>query len=45
MKKEKGINFKIDEELYKKLKVKLAKEGQTIKQFMLNLIKKELEEE
>lgn len=39
---EKTINFKIDAELYKKIKIKIAKEDISLKQYMLNLIKKDL---
>ena len=40
---EKAINFKIDAELYKKIKIKIAEEDIILKQYMINLIKKDLE--
>ena len=40
---EKAINFKIDGELYKKIKIKIAEEDISLKQYMINLIKKDLE--
>ncbi len=40
---EKAINFKIDAELYKKIKIKIAEEDISLKQYMINLIKKDLE--
>ena len=43
--KEKAINFKVDEELYTKVKVKVAIEGMTIKDYVINLIKKDLEKD
>ncbi|WP_256478832.1 hypothetical protein [Sebaldella sp. S0638] len=39
---EKTINFKIDAELYKKIKIKIAEEDISLKQYMLSLIKKDL---
>ncbi len=39
---EKTINFKIDSELYKEIKIKIAKEGKTIKQYLTDLIKKDM---
>ena len=39
---EKTINFKIDSELYKEIKIKIAKEGKTIKQDLTDLIKKDM---
>lgn len=36
---EKAINFKIDSELYKKIKIKTVMEDITIKQYILGLIK------
>lgn len=43
--KEKAINFKVDEEFYTKVKVKVAIEGMTIKDYVINLIKKDLEKD
>lgn len=40
---EKAINFKIDEKLYTKMKVQLAKEGKSIKGYLIELIKRDLE--
>ncbi|MFR7821017.1 hypothetical protein [Candidatus Pseudoruminococcus sp.] len=40
---EKAINFKIDSELYKKIKIKTVMEDITIKQYILALIKKDIE--
>lgn len=40
---EKAINFKIDSELYKKIKVKTVMEDITIKKYILGLIKKDIE--
>lgn len=39
----KTINFKVDEELYKQVKVKVALEGKTLKDYIIELIKKDLE--
>ena len=41
---EKTINFKVDEELYKQIKIKTVVEGKTLKDYIINLIKKDLEE-
>jgi len=43
--KEKAINFKVDEKLYTEVKVKVAIEGMTIKDYVINLIKKDLEKD
>ena len=40
---EKAINFKIDAELYKKIKIKIEEEDISLKQYMINLIKNDLE--
>lgn len=42
---DKAINFKVDEEFYKKIKVKIALEGKTLKDYIIELIKNDLEEE
>lgn len=42
---DKAINFKVDEELYKQIKVHVAKEGITLKDYVLRLIQKDLEED
>jgi len=39
---EKGINFKVDEELYKRIKIKVATEGLTLKDYLMQLIIKDL---
>ncbi|MBQ5562610.1 MAG: hypothetical protein IIT39_04415 [Clostridia bacterium] len=41
---EKAINFKVDNELFKAIKIKVAQEGITMKDYIINLIKKDLEE-
>ncbi|MDY3060458.1 MAG: hypothetical protein SOR11_10785 [Fusobacterium sp.] len=40
---EKIINFKIDEKIYKEMKKKLIDKDMTIKDYVTNLIKKDLE--
>ena len=40
--KEKTINFKTEESLYKEIKVKIAEEGITLKDYVTNLKKKDL---
>jgi predicted DNA binding CopG/RHH family protein len=42
---EKAINFKVDENLYKKIKIKIAIEGLTLKDYIINLIIKDLEKD
>jgi predicted DNA binding CopG/RHH family protein len=42
---EKTINFKVDENLYREIKIKLAKEGKTLKSYILELIEKDLKKE
>ena len=41
--KEKGINFKVDENFYKKVKIKVATEGITIKDYIIKLVEQDLE--
>ncbi|GHV43621.1 hypothetical protein FACS189490_13810 [Clostridia bacterium] len=41
---EKAINFKIDADLYRKIKVKIALQDKTLKDYIIALIKKDLEE-
>lgn len=41
---ERAINFKIDSELYKKIKIKTVMEDITIKKYILSLIKKDIED-
>lgn len=40
---EKAINFRIDGDLYKKIKIKTVVNDITIKQYILDLIEKDLE--
>ena len=40
---EKNIGIKIDADLYKKIKIKIAQEDITLKDYILNLIQKDLE--
>jgi predicted DNA binding CopG/RHH family protein len=40
---EKTINFKVDEDFYKQIKVKIALEGITLKDYVISLIKSDLE--
>lgn len=40
---DKAINFKVDEEFYKKIKVRIAMEGKTLKDYIIELIKKDLD--
>lgn len=42
---EKAINFKVNEELYKAIKVKVALNGKSMKDYIVELIKKDLENE
>lgn len=42
---EKAINFKVDEEFYKQIKVKVALEGKTLKDYIIGLIKADLEKD
>ena len=39
---EKTINFKVDSELYKEIKIKIAKEDKTLKAYIIDLIKEDL---
>ncbi|WP_339001541.1 hypothetical protein KST09_11735 [Fusobacterium animalis] len=39
---EKTINFKTEEELYKKIKIKIAEEGVTLKNYVTKLIEEDL---
>ena len=41
---ERNIGFKVDEEFYKKIKIKIAQEGITLKDYVVKLIKHDLEE-
>ena len=40
---EKTINFKVDEELYRRIKIYIAKEGKTLKEYVIELIENDLE--
>jgi predicted DNA binding CopG/RHH family protein len=42
---DKAINFKVDEKLYRRIKIKIATEGITLKDYVLGLILKDLKEE
>ena len=42
---EKAINFKVDEELYKEIKIRTINLGKTLKDYVMELIKKDLEEQ
>lgn len=39
---DKAINIKVDEELYKKVKIKVATEDLTIKDYIIKLIQQDL---
>ena len=41
---EKTINFKVDENLYKKVKIRVVEKNMTLKDYIISLIKKDLEE-
>ena len=41
---EKTINFKVDEEFYRRIKILIAKEGMTLKGYVIKLIINDLEE-
>lgn len=40
---EKTINFRVDEEFYKKIKIRTIEQGKTLKDYIIELIKKDLE--
>lgn len=40
---DKGINFKVDEKFYKQIKIHIAKQGITLKDYIIQLMKKDLE--
>jgi len=40
---EKTVNFKVNENFYKEIKVHIALEGITLKDYVINLIKQDLE--
>jgi uncharacterized protein YciU (UPF0263 family) len=41
---EKAINFKVDSEFYKQIKIRVAEEETTLKDYVIKLIKQDLEE-
>ncbi len=41
---ERNIGFKVSDEFYKKIKVRIANEGKTLKEYITELIEKDLEE-
>lgn len=45
MEKEKAINFKVNADLYKKIKIKTVTEDKTIKNYVTQLILQDLEKE
>ena len=40
---ERTISFKVDEKFFKEMKVQIAKEGKTLKDYIYELVKKDLE--
>ena len=40
---ERSIHFKVDEQFYKQIKIRVAIEGKTLKDYVIELIKKDLE--
>jgi predicted DNA-binding protein len=40
----KAINFKVDDDLYKRVKVRVALDGKTMKDYIIELIEQDLEE-
>jgi len=40
---ERNIGIKVDEELYKRIKIRIAEEGKTLRAYVLELIAKDLE--
>lgn len=40
----KNVSFQIDEEFHKQLKIQATKEGKGIKEYIIELVKKDLEE-
>lgn len=42
MNKEKTITIRIDEELHRKIKIKIANEGVKLKEYLVDLIEKDL---
>lgn len=42
---EKTMTIRLDEELHKRIKLKAVKEGKTVKDYILNLVKEDLRKE
>lgn len=42
---EKTITIRIDEELHRNIKIKIAKEGKTLKDYLVDLVKEDLKED
>ena len=42
---EKTVSFKVDEDFYKQIKVKIALEGTTLKDYIIELVKADLEKD
>jgi hypothetical protein len=40
---EKTISFKVDEEFFREIKIQIAKEGKTLKDYIVELIRRDLE--
>jgi len=40
---ERNIGFKVDDEFFKKVKIKIAQEGKSLKEYIVELINKDLE--
>jgi predicted DNA binding CopG/RHH family protein len=41
---ERNLAIKVDDELFKKIKIKLANDGKTLKEYLLELIHKDFEQ-
>lgn len=41
---ERNLSIRVDDDLFKKIKIKIANEDKTLKQYLLELILKDLEE-
>lgn len=41
---DKGINIKVNEDFYKQIKIKIATEGITMKDYIIKLIQKDLKQ-
>ena len=40
---DRNIGFKVEEDFYKKIKIEIAQQGITLKEYIVNLIKKDFE--